>query len=152
MDRPAFRPASNAVLWRVDFLLLVRPTGSDAFRRSHHVLAASAGLLLGARHGCAADTGGSLRVLFLDQFSDLGGAQLCLRDVLLEVKRLGWQADVMAPGAGPLLSFAQDLGMNVQRLPLAGYANGHKSASDVFRYGIDMVQSAHMLRRALRQR
>lgn len=93
-----------------------------------------------------------MRVLFLDQFSDLGGAQLCLRDVLLEVKRLGWQADVMAPGAGPLLSFAQDLGMNVQRLPLAGYANGHKSASDVFRYGIDMVQSAHMLRRALRQR
>jgi len=93
-----------------------------------------------------------LRVLFLDQFSDLGGAQLCLQDVLLEVKKLGWQAEVMAPGTGPLLNFAQDLGMNVQSLPLAGYANGHKTASDVIRYGIDMVQSARMLRRVLRQR
>lgn len=93
-----------------------------------------------------------MRVLFLDQFSDLGGAQLCLEDVLLEVKRLGWQAEVMAPGAGPLLNFAQDLGMAVQRLPLAGYANGHKTASDVFRYGIDIVRSARILRRALRER
>jgi len=93
-----------------------------------------------------------LRVLFLDQFSDLGGAQLCLRDVLLEVKRLGWQAEVMAPGTGPLLNFAEDLGMNVQRLPMMDYANGRKTASNVIRYGIDMVQSARMLRRALRQR
>ena len=93
-----------------------------------------------------------MRVLFLDQFSDLGGAQLCLRDVLLEVKRLGWQAEVMAPGAGPLLNFAQDLGMAVQRLPMTDYANGRKTASDVFRYGIDIVQSARILRRVLRQR
>jgi glycosyltransferase involved in cell wall biosynthesis len=93
-----------------------------------------------------------LRVLFLDQFSELGGAQLCLQDVLLEVKRLGWQAEVMAPGAGPLLNFAQDLGLAVQRLPLASYANGHKTASDVFRYGLDIIRSARILRRVLRQR
>ncbi|MBZ5636595.1 MAG: glycosyltransferase family 4 protein [Acidobacteriia bacterium] len=93
-----------------------------------------------------------MRVLFLDQFSDLGGAQLCLRDVLLEVSRLGWQAEVMAPGAGPLLDFARKRGFDVQRLPLAPYANGRKTATDVLRFGVDMVRSLRILRRALRER
>jgi len=93
-----------------------------------------------------------LRILFLDQFSDLGGAQLCLRDVLSEVSRLGWQAEVLAPGMGPLFDVAQDLGFAVQRLPLTGYSNGRKTASDVFRFGVDMVRSARILRRILRQR
>ncbi len=93
-----------------------------------------------------------MRILFLDQFSELGGAQLCLQDVLVEVSRLGWQAEVLAPGAGPLLEFARERSFTVQSLPLAGYANGRKTASDVLRFGIDMVRSARILRRALRER
>ena len=93
-----------------------------------------------------------MRILFLDQFSDLGGAQLCLRDVLLEVSRLGWQAEVLAPGTGPLLDVAQDLGFAVHRLPLACYSNGRKTTSDVLRFGVDMVRSARVLRRVLRER
>ena len=46
-----------------------------------------------------------MRIVFLDQYSDLAGAQLCLRDVLEEVSSQGWQAEVMAPGTGPLLDF-----------------------------------------------
>lgn len=93
-----------------------------------------------------------MRILFLDQFSDLGGAQLCLRDVLLEVSRLGWQAEVLAPGMGPLFDVAQDLGFAVHRLPLTGYSNGRKTASDVLRFGVDMVRSARILRGILRER
>ena len=93
-----------------------------------------------------------MRILFLDQFSDLGGAQLCLRDVLLEVSRLGWQAEVMAPGSGPLLDLAREHGFAIQRLPLAQYANGRKTASDVLRFGVDMARSARILRRVLLER
>jgi len=93
-----------------------------------------------------------MRIVCLDQFSDFGGAQLCLRDVLEEVSRLGWQAEVMAPGAGPLLDFARDRGFAVQNLPLTRYSNGSKTASDVLRFGVDMLRSASILRRALRER
>ena len=93
-----------------------------------------------------------MRIVFLDQFSDFGGAQLCLRDVLEEVRSRGWQAGVMAPGAGPLLDFASERGFAVQILPLTRYSNGSKTASDVLRFGLDMARSASMLRRVLRER
>jgi len=93
-----------------------------------------------------------VRILFLDQFSDLGGAQFCLRDVLFEVNRLGWQAEVAAPGRGPLLDFARRCGLAVQSLPLATYTNGRKTASDVLRFGVDTVRTARLLRRVLQER
>jgi glycosyltransferase involved in cell wall biosynthesis len=92
-----------------------------------------------------------VRIVFLDQFSDYGGAQLCLRDVLEEASRLGWQAKVMAPGAGPLLDFARARGFAAQSLPITRYSNGSKSASDVLRFGVDMTRSVGMLRRVLRE-
>jgi hypothetical protein len=93
-----------------------------------------------------------LRVLVLDQFSDLGGAQLCLQDVLLEIDRLGWQAEVMAPGNGPLLDFARRLGFGIHQLPLGRYTNGRKTSLDVLRFGADMLRSGRILRRAMRER
>jgi len=93
-----------------------------------------------------------VRIVFLDQFSDLGGAQFCLRDVLFEANRLGWEAEVMAPGTGPLLDFARECGFAVQSLPLAPYANGRKTASDVLRFGVDMVRTVRLLRRVLQER
>jgi len=93
-----------------------------------------------------------VRIVFLDQFSDFGGAQLCLRDVLEEVSSRGWQAEVMAPSAGPLLDFARERGFTVQSLPLTRYSSGSKTASDVLRFGLDMARSASMLRRVLRER
>jgi glycosyltransferase involved in cell wall biosynthesis len=93
-----------------------------------------------------------VRIVFLDQFSEFGGAQLCLRDVLEEVSRLGWQAEVMAPGAGPLLDFARDRGFAVQNLTITRYSNGRKTASDFLRFGVDTARNASMLRRVLRER
>ena len=93
-----------------------------------------------------------MRIVFLDQFSDFGGAQLCLRDVLEEVSRRDWQAEVIAPGAGPLLDFARERGFGTQSLPITRYSNGSKTASDVLRFGVDMARSASTLRRVLRER
>ncbi len=93
-----------------------------------------------------------MRILVLDQFSDWGGAQLCLRDVLLEVRRRGWEAEVMAPAGGPLLSFARDCGFDTQPLRIGRYSNGRKSPADVARYGFDMTRTGYALRSALRAR
>ena len=91
-----------------------------------------------------------MRIVFLDQFSDLGGAQLCLRDVLEEVSRLGWQAEVMAPGAGPLLDFARERGFAAQRLPAHPLRQRPQDRCGCLRFGVDMARSARTLRRVLR--
>lgn len=93
-----------------------------------------------------------MRILFLDQFSDLGGAQLCLQDVLFEVRRLGWQAEVLAPGKGSLLDFARDCGFAVQSLALVPYTNGRKTAADALRFGVDTVRIGRIVRQILRER
>jgi glycosyltransferase involved in cell wall biosynthesis len=93
-----------------------------------------------------------MRVLFLDQFSDLGGAQLCLRDVLIEARRRGWAAEVMAPGNGPLLDFARDCGFDARALPIAEYSTGASAAADLLRFGAGMARSARLVRLALQQR
>ncbi len=42
-----------------------------------------------------------MRILFLDQFSDLGGAQHALLDTVDAVQLRGWQPHVLLPGPGP---------------------------------------------------
>jgi glycosyltransferase involved in cell wall biosynthesis len=88
-----------------------------------------------------------VRVLCLDQFSESGGAQLCLRDVLLEVRQRGWDAVVMAPGDGPLLQFSRTLGCETATLPLSKYANGRKSGRDLLSFPTEMVQCARQVLR-----
>lgn len=93
-----------------------------------------------------------MRILFLDQFSEFGGAQLCLRDVLVEVQRRGWGAELMAPGNGPLLRFARDCGFDARSLPIQEYSNIRKAAADFFRFGMGIARVAALLRRALRDK
>jgi glycosyltransferase involved in cell wall biosynthesis len=88
-----------------------------------------------------------VRVLCLDQFSEFGGGQLCLRDVLCEIKRRGWDATVMAPGGGPLLQFAEALGCETAGLPLSKYENGRKSCRDLLSFPADMVRCVRILPR-----
>ncbi len=96
-----------------------------------------------------------MRILFLDQFSEFGGAQIGLREVLDEVVRRGWQAEVMAPLSegtrGPLHQTCTELGISSHILPLVGYANGHKTPIDVMRYGVDSLRAASAIRHAARR-
>ena len=86
-----------------------------------------------------------MRILFADQFSELGGAQLALLDVLDEATRRGWRAELMAPGNGPLHSACADRGIPSWPLPFAGYFNGGKTVHDVLRYGIDTARAVRSL-------
>jgi glycosyltransferase involved in cell wall biosynthesis len=93
-----------------------------------------------------------MRVLFLDQFSHLGGAQQCLREVLIEARRRGWEAEVMAPGDGALLTWARGCGCDVSAAPLDQYPDARAAAIDLARFSRGMLRMAQAVRRALRDR
>ena len=41
-----------------------------------------------------------MNILFLDQYSDLGGAQACLLDLMPAIQAQGWSAQAVLPGHG----------------------------------------------------
>ena len=92
-----------------------------------------------------------MRILFADQFSEMGGAQAGLIELLDEVVRRGWQAEVMAPGTGPLHEECAKRGIPSSPLPLARYTNGHKTPADILRYGFDSARAGLAIRRAARR-
>ena len=75
-----------------------------------------------------------MRILFLDQFNALGGAQQCLLDVLDALP----QGDVFAalPGSGPFSEELSRRGVPVHELPEINYANGRKTLWDALRFGL----------------
>ena len=72
-----------------------------------------------------------MKILFVDQFSDPGGAQLAMEDVIEEARRRGWTCSVLAPGAG---------------LPLRPLTRGAKNGADLLRY----IGDVPGVRRAIR--
>ncbi len=54
-----------------------------------------------------------MNVLFIDQFSELGGAQQCLLDLLPAVEKQGWRAHALLPGDGPLIRRLQAAGVDL---------------------------------------
>lgn len=87
-----------------------------------------------------------MKVLFLEQFADLGGAQLCLLDLLREVLFEGWEAHVAMPGAGPLAGRARELGASVRELPAGRYSLGRKGPLDAVRFAADLGRLAERIR------
>src|SRR5256885_17159324 len=65
-------------------------------------------------------SGPRMKILFLDQFSDLGGAQRCLLDLLPAVLERGWLAHVAAPGDGCLRPRAENLRSEERRVGKEG--------------------------------
>jgi glycosyltransferase involved in cell wall biosynthesis len=83
-----------------------------------------------------------MNLLLIDQFSDPGGAQLCLRDLLPGFLERGWKPRLMVPGEGPLAQAAAAYGIPVHPLPIGRYANGGKTVCDALRFVIDMPRAA----------
>jgi len=92
-----------------------------------------------------------LNILFLDQFSDPGGAQLCLKDLMPEILRRGWTPRLMAPGDGNLVEWSNRLGIPTHTLPLRPYSNGRKTPLDFLRFSVDGPRMAAAVRRVVRQ-
>ncbi len=78
-----------------------------------------------------------MKILFLEQFSELGGGQRNLLDLLPAVIERGCKAIVAAPGNGPLFAAARAIGAQTESIPFGRYANGQKTPADAARLGID---------------
>ncbi len=83
-----------------------------------------------------------MNILFLDQFSDLGGAQRCLIELLPAVRDHGWQAHVAAPGNGALRDRALALGASYHQIGSGPYQSGGKSIPDLFHFARELPKLA----------
>jgi len=68
-----------------------------------------------------------MKILFLEQYAEAGGAQRCLLDLLPGVRAAGWEAHVALPEDGPLVPLLQERGAQVHFLSLGRYPSGRKS-------------------------
>jgi glycosyltransferase involved in cell wall biosynthesis len=75
-----------------------------------------------------------MRLLLLDQFSDPGGAQQGLLELLPAIRERGWSALVGLPGEGALFERVRALGFEVERIGCGPYESGRKSVADFGRF------------------
>ncbi|SRR5260221_9306710 len=92
-----------------------------------------------------------MNILFLDQFSDLGGAQRCLLDLLPAVRERGWRAHVAAPGDGDLRARSVALGAEFHSIRCGPYESGRKSPGDLARFARELPRLAREIARLARE-
>jgi glycosyltransferase involved in cell wall biosynthesis len=88
-----------------------------------------------------------MRLLILDQFSDPGGAQQGLLDLLPEIRARRWQALVGLAGDGAIFERVRELGFEAERLACGPYRSGPKSIADVARFLWQMPRLTGQIRR-----
>src|SRR5579862_4777134 len=91
-----------------------------------------------------------MEILCLDQFSVMGGAQLCLLDILEAVEKHGWHARVALPGKGPLADRIRARGSVVFEIPCGPYRSGSKSVADLVQLPFDIWRQTQILAGLLR--
>ncbi len=88
-----------------------------------------------------------MNILFLDQYSDLGGAQQVLLDTLDAAIEQGWRAHVLIPGPGPLWDEVRSRGVSVSTIPCGQYRPRRKSAGDAVRFLFDLWRQVKVINR-----
>ena len=83
-----------------------------------------------------------MNILFLDQYSDLGGAQQCLLDLLPAIQAAGWNAACAVPGQGPLVERIRAHGVAAYDLPAALLHAGTKPPQDFLRFALQSPKLA----------
>ena len=75
-----------------------------------------------------------MKLLVLDQFSEMGGAQQCLLDLLPAIRERGWTALIGMPGGGEMFERARGLGFEAEAIECGPYESGRKSVVDWGRF------------------
>lgn len=91
-----------------------------------------------------------MKVLVVDQFSVLGGAQQALAELLPAMAARGWRGTVAMPNDGELFQRARAAGFSTERIPSGPYRSGSKTAADTVRFAADTVRLARRVRRLAR--
>jgi glycosyltransferase involved in cell wall biosynthesis len=87
-----------------------------------------------------------MRILFLDQFSDVGGAQLCLLDLVRELRKAEFDLHIAVPGNGPLIERLRQAGTRCYSLNLHRYSLGPKNWGDGIHFLADLRPLARRIR------
>ena len=88
-----------------------------------------------------------MNLLVLDQFSDLGGAQQVLLELLPAMRDSGWRVLTGLPGDGELFDRLRAMGMETERIACGPYRSGRKSAADVARFVVGTPRLAMQIHR-----
>ncbi len=88
-----------------------------------------------------------MRILLLDQFSDPGGAQRAVLDLLPAFRERHWRAVVAMPGNGDVFRRVYEAGFETARLDFGPYRSGRKSIPDTARFLRDAPRVAAQIRR-----
>jgi glycosyltransferase involved in cell wall biosynthesis len=92
-----------------------------------------------------------MKILFLDQYSEMGGAQRVLADLLVAVQRQGWEAHVAVPGSGLLLEQCRSRNIEFTEIPCGPYRSGRKGISDLFQFARDVRRQSRSIRNLVKQ-
>ncbi len=92
-----------------------------------------------------------MRVLILDQYSELGGAQRMLLDLLPAIEARRWGVLVALPGNGPALGKLREQGIETEAIDCGRYASGRKSAGEVARFAAGIPRLAGQIRSLVRK-
>jgi glycosyltransferase involved in cell wall biosynthesis len=91
-----------------------------------------------------------MRILVLDQFSEPGGAQQCLLDLVPALQETGWSGTVAMPGAGEMFERVREAGFETARIACGPYTSGRKTAMDLARFAVEMPRLVGQIRRLAR--
>ena len=92
-----------------------------------------------------------MNLLFLDQFSDLGGAQQCLLDLIPAVQAAGWNTTCAAPGTGRLFQKLCEHAVTARALPQTPLTAGSKPLGDFVRFAFQTPRLARHISRLVRE-
>ena len=87
-----------------------------------------------------------MNILVLDQFSEPGGAQQELLDLLPGIGARGWSALIGMPGEGAMFEHVRALGFDAERIECGPYRSGEKSLSDLMRFACGTPRLARQMR------
>ncbi len=87
-----------------------------------------------------------MKILLVDQFSQLGGAQQCFLDLAPAILAAGWYLEAALPGAGPYQDRLRELGVAVHPFPIRSYSNGTKRAAEQLRFVLETPSVGRKLR------
>ena len=82
-----------------------------------------------------------MKILFIDQYAQLGGAQQCLLDVFPAVAASGHSARLCLPEPGPFSQRAEATGAEVFFAPFGDYSSTRKSLLEAPRFIAELALS-----------
>jgi glycosyltransferase involved in cell wall biosynthesis len=77
-------------------------------------------------------------ILCLDQFSNLGGGQRSLIDILPAFSERGWHPSVAIPGEGPFTKILRRLGYRTHTFAFGGYKSQKKTLAQHLKYAYEL--------------